>query len=214
MYIGSMVATYCLSENGVDMRKQSGFTLIEMVIVVVIIGILAVTAIPKFLDLTEQAEQANIEGMAGGFATAISLARAQWEAEARPRDAANNNFVNYDGTNLSLTSEDAANGVRPGYALGLTTIASINNVNCAEVWTNILQQPPTISTVITDDSDYFVSTEAVANDPVCHYYLKSTLPKDNNGDYVSPGVAENTPAAGNNFTYQPASSSVIVYINN
>ena len=46
---------------------------------------MAVTAIPKFLDLTDQAKQANIEGMAGGFATAVSLTRAQWEAEGRPQ---------------------------------------------------------------------------------------------------------------------------------
>ena len=75
------------------MKKQSGFTLIELVIVVVILGFLAVTAIPKFLDLTDQARQANIEGMAGGFATAVSLARAQWEAEARPTDTSDRNVV-------------------------------------------------------------------------------------------------------------------------
>ena len=46
--------------NGVVMKKQSGFTLIELVIVVVILGFLAVTAIPKFLDLTDQSKQANI----------------------------------------------------------------------------------------------------------------------------------------------------------
>ena len=66
--------------NKMSIKKSSGFTLIELVIVVVILGFLAVTAIPKFIDLTEQAKQANIEGMAGGFATGISLARAQWEA--------------------------------------------------------------------------------------------------------------------------------------
>ena len=65
------------------MKKQSGFTLIELVVVVVILGFLAVTAIPKFIDLTEQAKQANIEGMAGGFATAVSLTRAQWETSAK-----------------------------------------------------------------------------------------------------------------------------------
>ncbi|MDP4983974.1 prepilin-type N-terminal cleavage/methylation domain-containing protein, partial [Pseudoalteromonas tunicata] len=32
------------------MKKQQGFTLIELIIVIVILGILAVTAAPKFLN--------------------------------------------------------------------------------------------------------------------------------------------------------------------
>jgi len=72
--------------NEINLKKSSGFTLIELVIVVVILGFLAVTAIPKFLDLTDQAKQANIEGMAGGYATGVSLVRSQWEAEGRPQN--------------------------------------------------------------------------------------------------------------------------------
>lgn len=39
------------------MNKQSGFTLIELVIVIIILGILSVTAIPKFLDLQGDARK-------------------------------------------------------------------------------------------------------------------------------------------------------------
>lgn len=127
------------------MKKQSGFTLIELVIVVVILGFLAVTAIPKFLDLTDQAKQANIEGMAGGFATAVSLTRAQWEAEGRPQDT-NTNFVNYDGSALYLTTPATnTNAFRPGYPMGLTTTGAnngnMNTARCIEVWNNILAKP-------------------------------------------------------------------------
>lgn len=45
------------------MKKQAGFTLIELVIVIIILGILAVTAAPKFLNLQDDARYATAQGM-------------------------------------------------------------------------------------------------------------------------------------------------------
>ena len=55
------------------MRHQTGFTLIELIMVIVILGLLSAVAIPKFVDLSDDAEIAAIEGVAGGISSAATI---------------------------------------------------------------------------------------------------------------------------------------------
>lgn len=55
------------------MKKQKGFTLIELVMVIVILGILAAVAVPQFGDLTDKAQNAATLGIVGGVKSGISL---------------------------------------------------------------------------------------------------------------------------------------------
>jgi MSHA pilin protein MshA len=55
------------------MRKQQGFTLIELVVVIIILGILAVVAAPKFINLQSDARVSALQGLKGAIQGANSL---------------------------------------------------------------------------------------------------------------------------------------------
>jgi MSHA pilin protein MshB len=135
------------------MRRQSGFTIIEIIIVVIILGLLAATALPRFLNVTEQAEDASIDGIAGGFASAIGLVRGQWEVEGRPANniAAGQTAVTIDGVQIGINvlTDDLPVLIVPGYPTGLPTntttnftTASITNQSCVDVLNLVLQNSP------------------------------------------------------------------------
>jgi len=59
------------------MKKQNGFTLIELVVVIAILGILAAVALPRFMNATKDAHRAAVAGTAGALGSAVALVRAQ-----------------------------------------------------------------------------------------------------------------------------------------
>lgn len=65
------------------MRNRKAFTLIELIMVIVILGILAAVAIPKFVDLSEDAEESACEGLRGNVASACAIYYANEAAKGR-----------------------------------------------------------------------------------------------------------------------------------
>lgn len=89
--------------NMIATKKEQGFTLIELVMVIVILGILAAFALPRFADLGGDARASSIKGVYGAVKSASSIAHSACLAKsACDQSAASGESVSLEGTSIAL----------------------------------------------------------------------------------------------------------------
>ena len=123
----------------IQRAAQRGFTLIELVMVIVILGILAAVALPKFVDLSGEASQAAVQGIAGSISSGSAANFAAKKVGNLSAQTINQADVCTAGV-LGLVLQG---GVPTGYTIGASSaVGSV--VDCsgaAEVATCALTSP-------------------------------------------------------------------------
>jgi len=95
------------------MQNQKGFTLVELVVVIVILGILAATALPRFVNLTNDARIASVNGVAGGLRSAVAVVQSRYMATGNMTATT---VTTVDGTSVTV---NAGTGIPTGAAIGI-----------------------------------------------------------------------------------------------
>lgn len=102
-------------------RNIQGFTLIELVIVIAIIGILSAVAIPKFINLSSNAQTAATNAIAG----ALGAANASNYAARKLSGS-----LGVPVTNCTNVANALQGGIPSGYTITAAAVAADTDVTC------------------------------------------------------------------------------------
>ncbi len=101
-------------------KKQQGFTLIELVVVIVILGVLAVSAAPKFINLQADAKEATLDAVKASVETAMSIVHAKSLIAGNENTAA--------GANVDVTIDAAGTKIELDYGYPDGTIVNLTDL--------------------------------------------------------------------------------------
>lgn len=116
-------------------RKNKGFTLIELVVVIALLGIMAVVAVPRFLSLTGSGRTSTLNGLAGAIQSAVALAQLEYIQEGY-NSGSSATSITMNGTAVTvIAGTGRPAGSAAGIGAALQTVSGFTGTFAAGVAT-------------------------------------------------------------------------------
>lgn len=114
-------------------KKSTGFTLIELVIVITIISILAAIALPRFAALQQQARTAKVQALGGSIRAAGAIAKAACLADLGTGNpgtcTSTGGTISMEGATVTMQNQYPAANANVAAPFGIVGAAQISDVN-------------------------------------------------------------------------------------
>lgn len=133
------------------MKKNQGFTLVELVIVIVILGILAITAAPKFLNLSGDAKASTLSALKGSLESANAMVYSKALLQSKEKDA---------NETLDNPEVDVVYGYTAGTISDINKVLELDSTEWSLADDTTTPSPPPTGTVVIFPAQLNYETDA------------------------------------------------------
>ncbi|MCC4833822.1 prepilin-type N-terminal cleavage/methylation domain-containing protein [Shewanella sp. 10N.7] len=155
--------------------RNTGFTLIELVVVIIVLAILAVIAVSKFIDVKRDAEISRVQAIAASFEQSVTFSHTRWQLIGGSDPM--NDLPGFANNDLDMNTFGYPLGTGKGNPMGNPVNIGPGQGGCVDLWNALIESPPSVAIRNTTDDVEFESYRHAADGgsgaTQCTYVLRT-----------------------------------------